>query len=77
MRPVIGILALVADSSVSHDRGLETLEAKARWFQSLSLDERMELLCEFTDLVLEVQPSIGRPTGAEPPSDRIRVLTLP
>ena len=35
---------------ISHDRRDESIEAKARWFQSLSLPERMELLCEFTDL---------------------------
>ncbi len=33
--------------SISHDRNEETPEAKARWFQSLSLSERMELLCAF------------------------------
>ena len=29
---------------ISHDRGEETPEAKARWFQSLPLEERMRLL---------------------------------
>jgi hypothetical protein len=62
---------------VSHQREFESFEAKAAWFQSLSLEERMDLLCEFTDLVLEINPRIGRQTGAEPPSDRIRVLSLP
>ena len=30
--------------SISHDRQEETPEAKARWFQSLSMSERMDLL---------------------------------
>jgi hypothetical protein len=29
-------------------------KAKARWFQSLPLAERMQLLVSFTDLILEV-----------------------
>jgi len=29
---------------ISQDRGEETPEAKARWFQSLPLEERMRLL---------------------------------
>jgi hypothetical protein len=36
----------------------ETPEAKARWFQSLSVAERMDLLCMFTDLMLELNPSL-------------------
>ena len=39
---------------VSHSRDDETPEAKARWFQSLTLEERADWLCEFTDFVLEV-----------------------
>lgn len=71
------MLVAVACPSVSHDFELETPESKAAWFQSLTLEERMELLCEFTELFLEVRPSIGRPAVASTPSDRIRVLTLP
>ena len=29
--------------SISHNRKEESIEAKARWFQSLTLEERMEL----------------------------------
>ena len=61
---------------VSHSRSDETLEAKARWFQSLSLAERMELLCEFTDLVLEINPRVAEVGRAQSSSDRIRVLSL-
>lgn len=41
-----------------HNRDEETPEAKARWFQSLPLEERMEMLCFFTDLILENNPGI-------------------
>ena len=62
---------------ISHSREAETPEAKARWFQSLSLEERMEYLCVMTDLVLENNPRILDRKHAQPTSGRIRVLTLP
>lgn len=61
--------------SISHDRQDETLEAKARWFQSLTLSERMDLLCEFTDLILSTNPEIVEQKDAQPVEGRIRVLS--
>jgi len=61
--------------TISHDLAEETPEAKARWFQSLSLSERMDLLCFFTDLVLENNPQIVERKDAEPVAGRIRVLS--
>ena len=60
---------------ITHDFEEETLEAKGRWFQSLSLEERMELLCEFTDLILSVNPQIVNQKDAEPVAGRILVLS--
>jgi hypothetical protein len=62
-------------SFISHDWREETPEAKARWFQSLTLDERMDLLCWFTDMVLSANPSIREQSDVEPVAGRIRVLT--
>ena len=62
--------------SISHDRSEESLEAKARWFQSLSLEERMDLLCEFTDLMLALNPDIARQKDAQPVEGRVLVLEL-
>jgi hypothetical protein len=45
--------------SVSHDRAQESPTAKAKWFQSLSIEERMEYLCEVTDLALDRHPEIA------------------
>lgn len=59
---------------ISHDREEETLEAKVRWFQSLSLQERMELLCSFTDMILEINPEIVRQKDAKPIAGRVCVL---
>ncbi len=61
--------------SISHDRQEETLKAKARWFQSLSLSERMELLCLFTDLILTSNPRIVEQKDAQPIEGRVRVLS--
>jgi hypothetical protein len=46
------------NATVSHDRNEETIEAKTLWFRSLTLEERMEMLCTFTDFVLTVNPGI-------------------
>ena len=62
--------------TISHDRDHETPAGKARWFQSLTLHERMDLLCEYTDLILELNPGIVEQKRAEPIAGRIRVLTL-
>lgn len=62
------------NQSISHDRQDETLEAKARWFQSLTLSERMGLLCEFTDLILSTNPEIVEQKDAQPVEGRIHVL---
>lgn len=61
--------------AISHDRQEETIEAKARWFQSLSLTERMDLLCAFTDLILASNPDVVEQKDAQPVEGRIRVLT--
>lgn len=60
---------------VSHSRQEETPEAKARWFQSLPIKERMDLLCFFTDLILEHNPSVADLRDAQPTSRRIRLIS--
>jgi hypothetical protein len=63
-------------ATVSHDRREETPEAKALWFQSLSVEDRMDLLCELTNMVLEVNPAVlERKKNARPSSGRVRVLS--
>ena len=61
--------------SISHDRLDESFEAKARWFQSLSMDERMQIFCELTDLLLENNPHLVRAKDAQPIPGRVRVLS--
>jgi len=65
---------------VSHDRKDESLEAKARWFQSLSPADRMEVFCSFTDLALTLNPSLARKgidRDAQQTEGRVRVIRLP
>lgn len=45
---------------VSHDRGDESPEAKTRWFQSLTLEERMDLFVSYTNLILSNNPDVMR-----------------
>ena len=63
------------DKAISHDFQEETIEAKARWFQSLSLHERMDMLCFFTDLILSNNPKIVEQKDAKPIEGRVRVLS--
>jgi len=60
---------------ISHSRREETPEAKARWFQSLSVTERLDMLCWFTDLALAANPKIAEQKDAQPVEGRIRVLS--
>ena len=60
---------------ISNDRNDESPEAKARWFQSLTLDERMDLLCELTDLILAINPKIVESKNVTSTSGRVRILS--
>ena len=68
------------DFRISHDRRDESPEAKARWFQSLDIADRMEIFCSVTDLLLTLNPSLAE-KGANPDAQqaqgRVRVLRLP
>ena len=66
---------MLTHQGISHDRQEETLEAKTRWFQSLSLAERMELLCVFTELILTTNPKIVEQRDAQSTARRIRVVS--
>ena len=61
--------------SISHDRQEETPEAKARWFQTLSMTERMEIFCEFSDLALTLNPSLQEKKIAQPIPGRIQFIS--
>ena len=66
---------LSMNESVSHSFADESIEAKAKWFQSLSLKERMDVFVAFTNLILKNNPEIAKKRHDRPASDRIRVLS--
>ena len=63
--------------SISHNRDKETIVAKAKWFQSLSLKERMDIFCQFTDLILENNPKIAKKKYVKPSTGRIQIIRKP
>ena len=60
---------------ISHDRNDETIEAKALWFRSLSLLERMNVLCAFTDIALELNPQLPDKKYAQPTKGRLQIIS--
>ena len=60
---------------ISHDIKDESIEAKVRWFRSLPMSERMEMLCNFTDLALELNPDLAGKKDAQSPKGRVRILS--
>jgi hypothetical protein len=61
--------------AVLHDRQQETIEAKARWFRSLSMTERMEIFCSITDLALSAHPKLKDRVHAQQTTGRVQVLS--
>ncbi len=62
-------------NKISHNRKDESIESKVRWYRSLPLSERMELLCSYTDLVLTQNPKLQFKKNAQSVTGRIQILT--
>jgi hypothetical protein len=60
---------------ISHDRNDETIEAKVKWFRTLSLSERMDMLCAYTDFALELNPQLSDKKYAQQTKGRIQILS--
>ena len=61
--------------TIRHGRQQESMEAKTRWFRSLSMADRMEVFCSFTDLALSINPHLKDRTHAQPIAGRVQVLS--
>jgi hypothetical protein len=61
--------------TIGHDRNQESIEAKTRWFRSLSIADRMDVFCSFTDLALSVNPNLKDRSNDEPIPGRVQVLS--
>lgn len=63
------------DKAISHHREEESPKAKARWFQDLTVSERADLLCQFTDMIFVINPRIVERKYAQPVEGRILVVS--
>ena len=63
------------DFAVSHDFAEETMEAKVRWFQSLTMEQRMDVFCSFMDLIFAINPHIANSKDAEQLAKGIPILS--
>ena len=64
-----------SERSVSHSREDESPEAKAYWFRSLSMPERMQALCDLTDIALSVNPDLQDKRRAQSAQGGIRIVS--
>jgi len=60
---------------ISHNINDESIEAKVLWFRALPISERMEMLCNFTDLALELNPDLAEKKDAQPTKRRVRIIS--
>ena len=60
---------------ISHDINDESIKAKALWFRALPISERMDMLCNFTDLALELNPDMAGNKDAQPTKRRVRIIS--
>lgn len=63
--------------SISRGWSEETPEAKARWFQSLTVNERLAIFCELSEMVIHANPKLLDAKHVEPVPGRIQVLERP
>jgi len=60
---------------VTYDFKEESIESKTRWFCSLTMSERIQNLCDFTELALAINPNIGEKQIDKSVTGRIQVLS--
>ena len=60
---------------ISHNIDDESIEAKVLWFRNLPISERMEMLCNYTDLALELNPDLAGKKDAQPTKRGVRILS--
>ena len=53
----------------------ETIEEKTRWFRSLTVQERADILVMFTEMALALNPKLGLKRNAQPAKGRVLVLS--
>ena len=61
--------------NITHDRSSESIREKAKWFQTLTVEERLDMLSFLTELALQRNPHLMEFKHDQPTSSRIRVIT--
>jgi hypothetical protein len=70
-----GILMRMANTGkILHGFEHETLDAKARWFKSLTTEQRLQHLSESYNLAVVLNPSLSKGRDAPTPSPTVRVI---
>ncbi len=60
---------------ISHDLRDESIENKARWYQSLTVPKRIDVFCSITNLALTVNPGLVEKKNAQLPQGRFQILS--
>ena len=53
----------------------ETIEAKTLWFKSLSIQERIEVICAFSELAYDLNPKLAERPNDQPTGRSIQILS--
>jgi hypothetical protein len=62
---------------ISHDWNQKTPKAKTRWFRSLTLEQRLDVWTQFSQLALSLNPSLADKRDVRQTQGRVRVLERP
>lgn len=62
---------------ITHGFDQESIEAKREWFSGLSMAERLEILSEYYDLAVALNPKLREGSDARTTASSVRVLELP
>lgn len=60
---------------ISHKFKDESLEEKARWFQSLTMEQRIQNFCDYIELALALNPKLGDKPLDKSIKGRVQVIT--
>ncbi len=63
--------------AISYQGTDDSIEAKARWFQSLTVEERIQWLNETVEAALAANPDLANQPDDFPANWRVRVIALP
>jgi len=61
-------------ANVSYDIKDESIEAKVKWFKSLTIQERYQNFCDYIELALLLNPKLAEKKIDKSPSGSVRVL---